>query len=1164
MRRKPNRSAKERQKTRMNEHPLIKILNKHPEYARLKQALASGEGSAAVFGLGEAARAHFAAGLFCHTARTMLIVTANEAAAARIQRDMSAYTDKVYHMPARELPLGAKGIASSAGLTARRLEPLCALLSGESIALVLSAEALIQRITPPDAVRQSMAALSIGDKADPRKLMAELTCAGYERVDMCEGRGQVCLRGGYLDVFPINAEDPIRIEFFDDEIDTMRTYDAMTQRSIENIQSCLIPPAAEMPLTDQARTRGMRALRKKEGMQAEYDQLAEGGTPPGIEMLLPLFYPQAHITDYLPKNAIILIDEPQRVEESAKLTFTTQLDRIGSHIQDGTALPEQAELIAQPSPILQSLDTPYTAMLFALTRTYGLIKPKCLFRFETRPMAKYIGNSTALAADMAQWKRAGTTVLIYAGPHAKRISDTLDDEGLTIGISEQFTRDIIQSEQLIIAQSIECGFEYPELKLAVISENELYGAQTRRTAAAHKKKPKLAFSELSVGDLVVHELHGIGRFVGVVTLNAAGVSRDYLHLVYAGGDKLYVPTDQLDRVQKYIGGDEATAHLSHLGTGEWQRTVNKTRESVKKLAFDLVKLYGDRLHRKGHAFPPDTAWQRRLEESFPYQETPDQLTSIAEIKKDMESERVMDRLLCGDVGYGKTEVALRAAFKAVMDSKQVAFLVPTTILAQQHYNTLAARFAGFPVNVALLSRFNTPAEEAHVVEGLKKGSIDVVVGTHKLLSKSIRFKDLGLLIIDEEQRFGVGHKEQIKEMRKDIDALTLSATPIPRTLHMSMTGIRDMSVIETPPEQRYPVQTYVLEYGEAIAREAIMKELGRGGQVYFVYNNVRGMESFCDKLRLLVPEARIAYAHGQMAERQLERTMLDFMQQEYDVLLCSTIIESGLDIPNVNTIIVYDANKMGLAQLYQLRGRVGRGARLGYAYLTFTRNKVLSDIAEKRLSAIREFTQFGAGFKIAMRDLEIRGAGNLLGPEQHGHMAAVGYDLYCKIVEGAIKEAKGEKEPIKTDTVMDIPMPALISPRYITNESERLAMYKRIALIETRDDLYDVQDELIDRYGDIPADTLNLMNIALIKADCSRAGIAQLRLKDGEVRFVFAKQAPIDGAKLIAAAGSIAGAKMIFGEMPTLLISRPKNDAATLYGILPQFVYTIADCVTHN
>ena len=724
-------------------------------------------------------------------------------------------------------------------------------------------------------------------------------------------------------------------------------------------------------------------------------------------------------------------------------------------------------------------------------------------------------------------------------------------------MKEKLDRDIVPGEVLIIEQQLNHGFEYPELSLAVVTENELYGAENRRPSDSKKKrrKPQLVFSELNVGDLVVHELHGIGRFVGVETLTVGGVQKDYLHLVYSGGDKLYIPTDQLDRVQKYIGGgeDAGAQRLSKLGSGEWQKTVSRTRDSVKKLAFDLVRLYGERQKRKGFKFSPDTPWQRKLEDSFPYEPTPDQLTSIQEIKADMESDKVMDRLLCGDVGYGKTEVALRAAFKAVMDGKQCAMLVPTTILAQQHYNTIAARFDGFPVKVELLSRFKTPKEEEKII-----------VGTHKLLSKSVKFKDLGLLIIDEEQRFGVGHKEQIKNIRQSVDVLTLSATPIPRTLHMSMTGIRDMSVIETPPEQRYPVQTYVMEYSEAVAREAIMKELGRGGQVFFVYNNVRGMETFAEKLKQLVPEARIAYAHGQMGERQLERTMLDFMEQQYDVLLCSTIIESGLDIPNVNTIIIYDADKMGLAQLYQLRGRVGRGARLGYAYLTFMRDKVLSDIAEKRLSAIREFTQFGAGFKIAMRDLEIRGAGNLLGPEQHGHMAAVGYDLYCKIVEGAVKEAKGEKEPVKIDTVVDIPVPASISTHYIPRESERLSMYKRIALIETRDDLYDVQDELIDRYGDIPEDTANLLNIALIKADCSRAGVTQLRIRDKEVRFVFDKQAPIDGAKLIATAGNIAGARMTFGDTPSMVISRPKSDAAALYAMLPQFVYMLADCLSAN
>ncbi len=1145
----------------MADHPLIRILKKHPEYERLSANLASAGGCAAVFGLGEAHRAHVSAGLFADIGKTLLIVTANETSAARIAEDAAYFTKSVYHLPARETPLGGRAVAASAGLAARRVEALSRLASGEQLMLVVAAETLLQRLAPPEALLSCSRNLKSGQRVDLRALSAALVDAGYERVDLCEGKGQFCLRGGYLDVFPITAELPVRIELFDDEIDTMRTYDPVSQRSVENIEVCAVPPATEAPLTAKAREAGMRAMRKKPRLEAEYHTLKEGATPAGAEKMLPLFYPETYVTDYLPKDAVILIDEPQRVEESAKLAHNNHLELVSNLIAAGEAEPEEAELLGPPSKLISALDTPRTAMLFALTRTYGLIRPRELYRFETRPASRYIGAGEALAADIISWKKHGYTAVIYAGTHAMRLQDMLIDAGVDAAVTDRLERDTVEGEILIAGESIGRGFEYPEIRFAAISETELYGAAREKTAPSRKRKPQLAFSELQPGDLVVHEVHGIGRFIGVEKLTAAGVTRDYLHLIYAAGDKLYIPTDQLDRVQKYIGGEEDQSRLSKLGSGEWQRTVSRTRESVKALAFDLVRLYGDRMHRKGHAFSPDTQWQKTLEDSFPYRETPDQLTSIADIKKDMEDDRVMDRLLCGDVGYGKTEVALRAAFKTVMDSKQVAFLVPTTILAQQHYSTLASRFAGYPVNVALLSRFNTPAREKAALEGLASGKIDVVVGTHKLLSKNVKFKDLGLLIIDEEQRFGVGHKEQIKDMRRNVDCLTLSATPIPRTLHMSMTGIRDMSVIESPPEQRYPVQTYVMEYSDSVIREAILKELGRGGQVYFVYNRVQGMERFSEYLRVLVPEARVAFAHGQMPERALERAMLDFMDQAYDVLLCSTIIESGLDITNVNTIIIYDADKMGLSQLYQLRGRVGRGSRLGYAYLTFVKDKVLTDIAEKRLSAIREFTQFGAGFKIAMRDLEIRGAGNLLGPEQHGHMAAVGYDLYCKIVEGAVREARGEPEPVRVDTVMDIPVSASIPHGYIPRETDRLSMYKRIALIASREDVYDVQDELIDRYGDIPMETASLINIALLKAEASRAYVMQLSVRDGEIRFVFDKSAPLDGAKLYAVAERIDGAQFMYSETPALVIRRPRTDAQSLYGMLPQFVYMVVDCV---
>ena len=1148
----------------MNKHPLIEFLGRHPEYRRLREALMKNEGAAAVFGLGEAHRAHMAAALFCDTGKTVLVVTANEASAVRIREEAAVYAPAAIHLPARDMPLAGRGFTASAGLAARRVKGLSGLLRGENMLVTVSAAALLQRLTPPGALRAMTTEIRAGEVVKPQALLKRLVDAGYERVEVCEAKGQVCLRGGYLDVFPITAENPVRIEFFDDEIDTMRTYDALSQRSIENVEAVTVPPAGEMPLTETARARALRTFKKKPRLSEEFAALSAGGTPAGAELFMPLFYDDAYLQDYLPEDAILLIDEPQRVEESAKVAHMEHLDTVSALLADGNAEPEQAELLGRPSVLLAQLDTPRTATLFALTRTYGLIAPKCLFRFETRPATKYLAAQDILASDVASWRKAGTTAVIYAGSHSVRLQDQLLDMDVHAAVTDALTRPLVPGEVIITGESIEKGFEYPEIKLVAVSEAELYGAVQKKTAAAHKKRPQLAFSELSVGDLVVHELHGVGRFVGVITLTVGGVTRDYLHLAYAGGEKLYIPTDQLDRVQKYIGGEEESVRLSKLGSGDWQRTVSRTRESVKKLAFDLVRLYGERMNRKGFAFSPDTAWQTRLEESFPYEETPDQLTCIAEIKKDMESSRVMDRLLCGDVGYGKTEVALRAAFKAVMDSKQVAFLVPTTILAQQHYNTLAARFAGFPVNVALLSRFKAGKDEKTILEGLAKGSIDVVVGTHKLLGKSVRFKDLGLLIIDEEQRFGVGHKEQIKNIKQSVDVLTLSATPIPRTLHMSMTGIRDMSVIETPPEQRYPVQTYVMEYSDGMAREAILKEIGRGGQVYFVYNRVRNMERFAEQLRALVPEARIGYAHGQMPEQQLEQTMLDFMEQRYDVLLCSTIIESGLDIPNVNTILVYEADRMGLSQLYQLRGRVGRGARLGYAYLTFMRDKVLTEVAEKRLSAIREFTQFGAGFKIAMRDLEIRGAGNLLGPEQHGHMAAVGYDLYCKIVNSAVKEARGEAEPRAVETVMDVPLSAAIPHPYIPRETERLSMYKRIALIASREDLYDVQDELIDRYGEIPPETKNLLDIALIKAEASRAHIAQLSVRDGEVRFTFDKDAPMNGQKLLKAIGEIPGAQFLNGEVPALSVRMPRADAEKLCGMLPQFVYTLADCIEAN
>lgn len=1144
--------------------PLISILAANDEYLRLERCLNDGNGPATVFGLGENQKIHFTATLSVRTNKTILVVTSNENSAARFSSDMSEYFNSVSHFPINDMPLNSFDFVASPAISTLRLNVLEKLLSGAPQVICISIGALLRRITPPDILKGSYLGLNIAERIDLSATVEKLINMGYERVDICEGRGQFCIRGGYLDIYPPTHENPIRIELFDDEIDTMREYDAQTQRSLSNIDATTISPFSEMVINNVSRKRAINAMKKRKNLLKNVELLEAGGVSSSLLTLLPFIFDEAYLTDYLPKDALILLDEPLRLEESAKIAYAEFLDMVSSLMLAGAAEKEQGDLLCTPNAMIRRLDTGYTAMLSTLPRSFSQISPKNIFKFESRMLPQYTGMEQTLVTDIIAWRKNTTTVLIYAGKHAQRVCDILMDSGVVAPVVSELNRAIIRGEILIFDKSLARGFEYPEMHFAVITENELFGISASRRQTQQKRKSQLAFSELQIGDLVVHELHGIGRFVGVESLTAAGVTRDYLKLIYAGSDKLYIPTDQLDRVQKYIGGGEEKAKLSSLGTGEWQRTVSRTRESVKKLAFDLVQLYGERTKRAGFKYSQDTSWQHKLEENFAYEETPDQLTCIDEIKHDMESGKVMDRLLCGDVGYGKTEVALRVAFKAVMDGKQVAFLVPTTILAQQHYNTFVSRFSGFPVQVAMLSRFNTPQQEKKALDGLKNGTVDVVVGTHKLLGKIVKFRDLGLLIIDEEQRFGVGHKEQIKDLKRAVDVLTLSATPIPRTLHMSMTGIRDMSVIETPPEQRYPVQTYVMEYNDAIIREAILKELGRKGQVYFVYNKVRNMERFAQYLRELVPDARIAYAHGQMSERTLEKTMLDFMEYQYDVLLCSTIIESGLDIQNVNTIIIYDADCMGLSQLYQLRGRVGRGARLGYAYLTFKHNKIMNEDAEKRLAAVKEFTQFGAGFKIAMRDLEIRGAGNLLGPEQSGHMMAVGYDMYCKIVDGAIKEARGEVQEAKVDTAIDMPIPAGIPHEYIPRESDRLAMYKRIAMIGSNDDVMDIQDELIDRFGEIPKNVSNLISIAKLKADASKIFITSISVKEGEVKIQFTPDAPLDGAKLYSAIGTIQGAQMLNVEMPTLFIRRKKAVLTDLIDSLPQFVYTLNDCVMQN
>jgi len=1139
-------------------HPLLRVLSQLPEYNRLKELITGAEGPAAAFGLPEAHRAHVFAALSYE--RGGLLIAASAQSAERLYAEASALSPHVALFPARELPLVNAYAASGEGAK-QRIAALTRLALGERLGVIAPVEAVMQTLAPREVLRRAVHTLRLGESHPPRELLRALMDAGYEVVELVEGPGQAALRGDILDVFPPHAREPYRIEFFDDEVDRLSLFDPVTQRSLEKLEEIMLPPATEAPQDAAVIRRALSAVGAAKGFDAQRLAWEEGRAALSAESLLPVLYESLQtIFDHLPEDAPLFLEEPHRVEEAAEAAGRLFAQSVQAMLLRGEGIPEQAGLMLEPEALFHRLRTPRTALLFTLSRSFSRIHTRESVQFDARPAAHYPGDRSELARDIALSRRTGGAVLLYAGPHAERLYQQLLDEGCETALAPALARAPLPGEALILGESLPQGFLYPSLKLTVLTETELFGYVKRAPRQRHADKPRLVFSELAPGDLVVHETHGIGRFLGVEALTVQDTTRDYLLMEYQGGDRLYIPTDQLDRVQKYIGSDDAPK-ISKLGGSEWQRQVSRAKSAVRELAIDLAKLYAERQNKRGFAFSKDTPWQKQLEDAFPYTETPDQLQCIAEIKRDMESGRVMDRLLCGDVGYGKTEVALRAAFKAVQDSKQAAFLVPTTILAQQHYNTLSTRFANFPVRVALLSRFKSPQEQKQTKKALSEGEVDVVVGTHALLGKDVKFKDLGLLIVDEEQRFGVGHKEQIKALKTSVDVLTLTATPIPRTLHMSMIGIRDMSVIETPPEDRFPVQTYVLEYTETLLCDAVNKELSRGGQCYVVYNQVVRLDRYAERLRELLPEASVAVAHGQMPEQQLERVMLEFLEGRYNVLLCSTIIENGLDIANVNTLFVLDADKMGLSQLYQLRGRVGRSSRLSYAYLTFERDKSISEVAHKRLSALTEFAQFGAGREIALRDLEIRGAGSLLGAQQHGHIADIGYEYYTKLMSSAVREARGEPGgPPEVDTVVDIPIDAHIPKWYIKSEVQRLSMYKRIALVTDRAMLYDVQEELEDRFGDIPPATQNLTDIAYVKALASRAQVATLTVREGTARLAFHAEAQLDGARLLSGAAAF-GAQLLPGETMSLVYKKPDADAEAMLRALPPLLEELCACV---
>jgi transcription-repair coupling factor (superfamily II helicase) len=1104
---------------------VLKPLENMQEYKLLIESIKGSSKNIEAYGISDTQKSLIASAVCENTHKSCLIITHNEIVARKIYEDIGFLKPSAGLLLSSGEVIFHKIDARSSEIKQQRLLTIDELLSGETKIVCASVEALLKKMMPASRFKDIKRSVSLGDIVDVDEFVTLFFVAGYERVDMVEGKGQFSIRGGIIDFYPLTATNPVRIELFDDEVDSIRYFDAMTQRSIEKIKTIEINAARELLLYDneiksaaqvlnhalEKRLKALNSAGKKkdaerlsEVIKEDIDKLNQGVYFEGLEKYLNFFKLEFNsILDYL-KDFIIIIDEPNRVRQrydNMELEFQEQFKGL---LASNEVLPEQYGTFFTYDQLLTKFKNSKCISFNTLLKSSADFKPDAIISFVSRSMHPFHGKLDLLMDELQLWKSRKYKVIILSGTEEKgrRLVQSLIDQDIEAIYKSSLDIELQDGHIVVMPGTLSNGFEFPSIRYAVISDREVFTAPKKE---GPKKKGRLikAFTDLKVGDFVVHENHGIGQYIGIEKLTVGGLTRDYLNIKYGGNDKLYIPTDQLDMIQKYIGGEDKLPKLNKLGSAEWSKTKSKAQHSIQALAIDLLKLYAERQQKIGFSFSADTRWQKEFEDMFPYEETDDQLRCIEEIKRDMEDGRVMDRLLCGDVGYGKTEVALRAAFKCVMDSKQAAILAPTTILAQQHYNTCIQRFGSFPIKIDVLSRFKSASELKKAAQDVKSGTVDIIIGTHKLLQDSIKFKDLGLLIIDEEQKFGVGHKEKIKSIKTNLDVLTLSATPIPRTLHMSMIGIRDISLIEEPPEERYPVQTYVMEHNEDVIRDAIFKEVARGGQVYFLHNRVRSIAKTAARIKELVPEARVAYAHGQMDEKVLEDTMLDFYNGEYDVLVCTTIIEAGLDIPNVNTIIITDADKMGLSQLYQLRGRVGRSNRLAYSYFTYQKDKVLSEVAEKRLQAIKEFTEFGSGFKIAMRDLEIRGTGNLLGKEQHGHMEAIGYDLFIKLLEETLQELKGETTVKRVDTSIELQINAYIPETYITDENQKIEMYKKIASISNQQDLFDIEEEIEDRFGDIPTMVRNLLSIAYVKQQAQVCGISNISQRNNNIAIKF-------------------------------------------------------------
>ncbi|MBY0757795.1 transcription-repair coupling factor [Sellimonas caecigallum] len=1035
-----------------------------------------------------------------------LYVLSNEERAKEVYEEYRFLDPDVYFYPARDF-LFYQADIRGIFLTKQRMEVMRALLEEERATVITTIDALMDAVDSLEAIRAKVFCMEVGQTMDFEKLKETIVSMGYRREEQIEGPGQFAVRGGILDFFPLTEDLPVRIEFWDDEIDSIRSFDTDTQRSVENMERITVFPAGEMS-DDKDKVSFLSCFEREE--------------------------------------TLIFLDEPLRLSERG-----SEVEEEVRQAEENRKNAEQTKAQSKREPIcifrikdvIQELNLFPSIGFTALEVKIKEFQMRAAYSIQAKNVNPYNSSFEVLTKDLARLKRSGYRVILLSGSRtrARRLAEDLRDYGLNSFYDENLDRLVKPGEIMVSYGHVTTGYEYPLLKFSVISETDIFGKIRKKKRHKVYEGEKIhSFTELKPGDYVVHENHGIGVYQGIEKVEVDRVEKDYMKISYAGGGNLYIPATQMDLIQKYASADAKKPKLNRLGGQDWGRTKTRVKKAVQEIAKDLVKLYAARQQKEGYSYEPDTVWQKEFEEMFPFEETDDQILAIEATKKDMESHKIMDRLICGDVGFGKTEVAIRAAFKAVQENKQVAFLVPTTILAQQHYNTLIQRMKDFPVRVDLLCRFRTPSQQKKTLSDLEKGQVDILVGTHRILSQDVRFKDLGLLIIDEEQRFGVQHKEKIKKLRENVDVLTLTATPIPRTLHMSLIGIRDMSVLEEAPMDRMPIQTYVMEYQDEMVREAITRELSRQGQVYYVYNKVKDIAEIAAKIQNLVPEASVAYAHGQMKEHQLERIMYDFINGDIDVLVSTTIIETGLDISNANTMIIHDSDKLGLAQLYQLRGRVGRSNRMAYAFLLYRRDRLLREVAEKRLAAIREFTDLGSGFKIAMRDLEIRGAGNLLGEAQHGHMEAVGYDLYCKMLNAAVKSMKNGEEEDEIEsytTTIDLNVDAFIPASYVPNEYQKLDIYKRIAAIETDEEMDDMMEELIDRFGDIPKKVQKLILIARLKALAHSVYVTSVEQKGNVLKLVMYEKA-----------------KVKVEEIPKLL-ERRKGELVFKTDLAPYFLY---------